>query len=71
MGIRVRFHKGARWIFIRHNNKRKAKKVGDKAAALRLKRDLEERLAREDFDEKWRGYGGSIKSISVEGDALR
>ena len=49
MGITVRFWKGAWWLFIRHHNKRKAKKVGDKASALRLKKELEERLARTDL----------------------
>jgi integrase len=49
VGITVRFWKGAWYLFIRHNNRRKAKKVGDKATALRLKKELEERFAREDL----------------------
>ncbi len=68
------------WLFIRHNNKRKAKKVGDHKAALRLKKELAERFARADlqlptivapmtlqrYAEIWlQGAAASLKSSTV------
>src|SRR4051812_13952327 len=50
MGVTLRFHRGAWWIFIRHHNKRTSKRIGtDKTAALRIKKEMEERLARTDL----------------------
>lgn len=49
MGVKVRFYKGAWWIFINHNGRRKAKKVGDRATAERVARELRERFLRAEF----------------------
>ena len=49
MGVKVRFHRGAWCLFINHQGRRKFKKVGDREAALRLKRAIEERLGRADL----------------------
>ncbi len=45
MGVRVRKRSGAWWVFIDHHGKRKAKKVGSREAAEKVKREIEARLA--------------------------
>jgi integrase len=55
MSVRVRKRNGAWWVFICHHGRRKAKKVGTREAAERVKRVLEARLALGDLsvlDEK-------------------
>ena len=49
MGVKVRFWKGAWWVFIHHQGRRKAKRVGDKETALRVARAIRERLAHGDL----------------------
>ncbi len=49
MGVRVRQKDGSWWVFIHHQGKRKAKKIGDRKAALEVKRKIEERLAARDL----------------------
>lgn len=49
MGIRVRKRSGAWWVFIDHHGKPKAKKVGSREAAEKVKREIEARLALGDF----------------------
>jgi len=49
MGVRVKFHKGAWWIFIHHDGRRRAKRIGDRDAARRIAQQVRERLAREDL----------------------
>ena len=49
MGVKIRFYKGAWWIFINHNGRRKAKKVGDRPTAEKIAREIRERLARADL----------------------
>ena len=49
MGVKVRFHRGAWWIFIDHHGKRRAKRIGDKATATRVAKDRSERLDRTDL----------------------
>jgi integrase len=49
MGVRVRFWKGAWWVFVSHQGRRKAKRIGDKATALRVARAIRERIARGDL----------------------
>jgi hypothetical protein len=44
MAVKIRERNGAWWIFINHNRKRKAVKVGTKAAAEKLQAQLELRL---------------------------
>jgi len=46
MGVSVRFHRGAWWIFVRHAGRRRAKRIGDRETALRVARALREKLAR-------------------------
>ncbi len=45
MSVRIRKRKGAWWIFICYRGKRKAKKIGTREAAERVKREIEARLA--------------------------
>ena len=49
MGVTVRFYRGAWWLFINHQGRRKSKKVGDRATAERIAREVRERLARADL----------------------
>ena len=49
MGVKVKFWKGAWWIFIDHHGRRKAKCVGARETALRIAKTLRERLARADL----------------------
>ena len=49
MSVKVRFHKGAWWIFIVHHGRRKAKKIGDRAAALDVARTIRQRLVEGDL----------------------
>ena len=45
MAVKVRQRNGAWWIYIDHHGKRKAKKIGSKAAAEQVKRRLEREIA--------------------------
>src|SRR6202022_3104621 len=45
MSVLVRKKKGAWWVFITYHGQRKAKKVGTREAAERVKREIEARLA--------------------------
>jgi len=45
MGVKVRKRNGAWWVFIDHHGIRKAKKIGTREAAQKVKRELEARLA--------------------------
>jgi len=49
MGVRAKFRKGAWWIFIHHDGRRRAKRIGDRDAARRIAQQVRERLAREDL----------------------
>ena len=56
MGVTVRQKEKGKgkpwWVFINHNGERQAKKVGEKAAAEAVARELRERLAKGDFQIK-------------------
>jgi integrase len=45
MGVRVRFYRGAWWVFVKHKGRRRSKKVGDEQAARAVARRIRERLA--------------------------
>jgi integrase len=45
MGVRIKFHKGAWWIFINRDGRRRAKKIGDKETARRVAQRIREQLA--------------------------
>lgn len=49
MSVKVRKRNGAWWIFISYRGRRKAKKVGTREAAEKVKRQIEARLALGDF----------------------
>ena len=49
MGVKIRFRSGGWWIFIDHQGRRRAKKVGDRATALQVAQRVRERLALGDF----------------------
>lgn len=44
MSVKVRFHRGTWWLFIAHRGRRRSKKIGDKATALQVARQVRERL---------------------------
>jgi hypothetical protein len=45
VNVKIRKRNGAWWVFIVHHGRRKAKKVGTREAAGRVKREIEARLA--------------------------
>ena len=45
MSVRIRKRNGSWWVFISYHGRRKAKKVGTREAAERVKREIEARLA--------------------------
>lgn len=45
MGVRVRFYRGAWWVFVKHRGLRRSKKLGDRAAANDVARQIRARLA--------------------------
>src|ERR1700692_1862641 len=45
MSVRIRKRKAAWWIFISYRGRRKAKRIGTPEAAVRVKREIEARLA--------------------------
>jgi integrase len=45
MGVRIKFHKGAWWIFINRDGRRRAKKIGDRETAKRVAQRIREQLA--------------------------
>jgi integrase len=45
MGVKIKKRNGAWWVFINHHGRRKAKKIGAREAAEKVKRELEARLA--------------------------
>jgi hypothetical protein len=50
MSVKIKKYKGSWYIFIHHHGRRKAKKVGTRQAAEKVKRELEARLALGAFD---------------------
>src|SRR5437899_2681604 len=46
MGVKVRFWKGAWWIFANAGGRRKAKRIGDRETAVRVAQAIREKLAR-------------------------
>lgn len=49
VGVKVKYWKGAWWVFISHQGRRKAKRVGDKETALRVASRIRERLVAGDL----------------------
>jgi integrase len=45
MGVKVRLRQGVWWVFVNHKGKRRAKRIGEKHAAQRVAREIQERLA--------------------------
>ncbi|HEV2418054.1 MAG TPA: hypothetical protein VGX94_09630 [Terriglobia bacterium] len=45
MGVKVRKYKGSWYVFINHQGHRKAKKIGSRIAAEKVRREIEARLA--------------------------
>ncbi len=50
MGVKVRKRRGTWWVFVSHQSRRKARKVGSREAAERVRREIEARLALGDFN---------------------
>lgn len=49
MGVKVKFYRGAWWVFVNHHGRRRSKMVGDEAAARAVARQIRERLAAGDL----------------------
>ncbi len=49
MGVIAKKRDGAWWVFVTHRGQRKAKRVGERAAAFELKAKIEERLSKGDL----------------------
>jgi len=49
MGVKIRIRNGKWWVFIDHHGQRKAKCIGTRAAAEKIKRELEARLGSADL----------------------
>jgi hypothetical protein len=49
MSVKVRRRNGAWWVFVCHQGRRKAKKVGTREAAERVRREIEAQVALGDF----------------------
>ena len=45
MGVKVRKRNGAWWVYVDYRGRRKAKKVGTREAAEKVKREVEAKLA--------------------------
>ena len=45
MGVKVRFWKNAWWLFVNHQGRRKAKRIGDRETAMTIARRIRERIA--------------------------
>jgi integrase len=50
MGVKVKFRKGAWWVFVHHHGRRKAKRIGDKETAQRVAQAIREHIARGDLN---------------------
>ncbi len=46
MGVKIRFLKGAWWVVVHHQGRRKMKCIGDRETAERIARAMRERLAK-------------------------
>jgi integrase len=64
MGVKVRHHRGAWWLFIDRGGKRKAKRIGDRATANRVAQAIRERFARGDLALPPLGEGQTLRSYS-------
>jgi len=87
MGVKVKFWKGAWWVFLNHGGRRKAKRIGDRETALKVARRIRERIVAGDLrlapsdDDTLESYAsdwlkslpGNLKasSVSFYGDNLR
>ena len=49
MGVKIRFHKGAWWLFINHRSQRRAKKMGDRQTALHTAQQVREAIVAGDL----------------------
>ena len=50
MGVKIRYWKGAWWVFVNHNGRRKAKRIGDRETATRIAQAIREKLARRELN---------------------
>ncbi len=80
MGVKLRFRNGAWWIFIDHQGRRRAKKIGDRETAKRVAQQIRQALAAGDlrvvqptaeatlraYAEQWvRGLNANLKASTV------
>lgn len=75
MGVKVKFHKGAWWIFVDHHGRRRAKKIGDRATALDVARKIRQRLAEGDLSLFNADAGETLRAYATrwlnDGEAAR
>jgi hypothetical protein len=50
MGVKIKFWKGAWWVFVNHQGRRKAKRIGDKETVQHVAKAIRERMARGDLN---------------------
>jgi integrase len=63
------FTKGAWWLFITHNGRRRAKKVGDRASAMAVAKRLRESLACGDFHLEEEQTPAPVETVDGYADA--
>ena len=63
MGVKVKFHKGAWWVFVAFQRRRRAKKIGDQESANRIAQQIRERLAAGVFRLKAPGPDESVETF--------
>jgi integrase len=69
MGVKVKFHKGAWWVFIHHKGRRKSKAVGDRETALRVAKRIREQLALGEFHLKDHPVQAPIQTLNAYADS--
>jgi hypothetical protein len=66
MGVKIRFHKGAWWLFIHHRKRRRAKKIGDRETALRAAQKVREALVAGDLRVTQKAPAETLNSYTQE-----
>lgn len=66
MGVTVKFHKNSWWIFINHNGRRRAKKVGDRVTALDVARKIRQEIVESDFSLSKTDQGPLLRAYATK-----
>src|SRR6266571_971884 len=65
MGVKIRFWKGAWWVFVNAAGRRKAKRIGDRETALPVAKAIREKLVRGDLNLARAADGPTVRAYSV------